>query len=107
MFMDFLGIQVMNSTGDLALRSPERFELALVKNIHNHIRIRRLMACLSVVGFRRLAMKLINFLGVTIQQRYPGKLEASFSSTWGKYSNKDIKATLKNCGIEDPTIFEV
>jgi hypothetical protein len=106
MYMHFLGIQVMNSAGDLALKSPERFELALVKNIHNHIRMRRMMACLSVVGFRRLAVKLINFLGVAIQMRYPGKLEASFTGTWGKYSNKDIKATLKNCGIDDPAIFE-
>lgn len=62
MFLDFIGVQVMNTSGDLNIQSLQRLELALVHNVHNHLRIRRMLACLSVVGFRRLALKFLFFL---------------------------------------------
>ena len=106
MFMDFIGIKVMNTAGCLSILSLQRMELALVHNVHNHLRIRRMLACLSVTGFRRLALKFLVFLEKIIQQYFPGKLDMIFMSSWSKYSNKNINNALKNCGVENAAVFE-
>ena len=61
-FLDFLGIQLRLSSLELNLVNKKRLMQALVINTHNHLRIMRILACLSVVGFRSIALKLIEFL---------------------------------------------
>jgi hypothetical protein len=65
-----------------------------------------MMACLSVVGFRRLALKFLAFLERVIKSYFPGKLDMIFMSSWSKYSNKNITNALKNCGIDNVSVFE-
>lgn len=106
MFLDFLGIKVLNTSGSLEIASLQRLEMALVHNVHNHMRIRRMIACLSVVGFRRLALKFLALLERLIQQYFPGKLDMIFMSSWSKFSNKNINNALKSCGFDSVSVFE-
>lgn len=40
--------------------------MALLSNFHNHMRIKRILAHLSIVGFRAYAAELVNFLEIEI-----------------------------------------
>ena len=40
--------------------------MALLSNFHNHLRIKRILAHLSIVGFRPYAIELVNFLEIEI-----------------------------------------
>ena len=42
--------------------SERRLSNVILVNYHNHLRIMRIFACLSVVGLREIAVKLIKFL---------------------------------------------
>ncbi|KRX01811.1 hypothetical protein PPERSA_00521 [Pseudocohnilembus persalinus] len=69
MFLDFLGIQIVNlETGQMARTKhyKERFQKTLLTSWHNHMRVTRLLAHFSVTGFRRYAEKLIEFLETEI-----------------------------------------
>lgn len=61
-FFDFLGIKLRLSPLELDLVNKKRLMEALILHTHNHLRIMRILACLSVVGFRSIALKLIEFL---------------------------------------------
>jgi hypothetical protein len=61
-FFDFMGIRL--NLKDLSLKIINRMRLraVILVNFHNHLRIMRILACLSVIGFRKLAINLIEFL---------------------------------------------
>ena len=66
-FLDFLGIE-LTLEGELRKISDERMEDALLRYTHNHLRLRRFMACLSITGFRPLALEFIDFLQTIIEK---------------------------------------
>ena len=50
-FLDFMGVH-LDGQGTMSIASKDRLRSALLVNTHNHLRIRRLMACTSICGFR-------------------------------------------------------
>lgn len=65
MMMGFYGIKLADrKTGRLERASnyEERYKATLISSLHNHLRIRRILAHLNVVGFRPYAIELVNFL---------------------------------------------
>ena len=56
MFCDFIGIKVDIKTMQFQICCPIRAINALKKNKHNHLRIKRILASLSVTGFRPIAL---------------------------------------------------
>ena len=45
-------------------KSIERLKSCLIYNTHNHLRIMRILACLSVTGLRNYADALLKFLNL-------------------------------------------
>lgn len=62
LFLDFMGIRLKMPSLTLAICSWERLRDALLINYHNHLRVMRLLACLSVTGFRPIALQIIQLL---------------------------------------------
>lgn len=62
-----MGIKVDIEEATWNVVSGERLYDVLVENTHNHLRIRRILACLSVTGFRLLALWLINIIEDVIE----------------------------------------
>lgn len=60
-FFEFLGIQLKEDY-KLELIDENRLNKALVVNTYNHLRINRIIECLSICGFRRIALNLLEFL---------------------------------------------
>jgi hypothetical protein len=61
--MDFMGLELTKiDKGDLKIINHKRLYDVLMVNRHNHLRLTRIIACLSMVGFRHYAVKLIHFL---------------------------------------------
>lgn len=54
-YFNFIGIYLSLKDGQLYLINKERMIEAIVHNTHNHLRIMRVLACLSVIGFRKIA----------------------------------------------------
>lgn len=81
-FLDFLGIE-LTLEGTLVKIDDRRLTDALLIHTHNHLRLRRFMACLSITGFRPLALHFIEFLRRLIEsdQKY-GRLQRVFSREW-------------------------
>ena len=70
--MQFLGIEMINMyTGKLKRTQYflERYQATLLTRFHNHLRIRRLLAHLNLVGFRIYAKELVKFLEIEIYGR--------------------------------------
>jgi len=67
-FMDFMGIYLDLATLELILINEYRFKQVILVNYHNHLRIMRILACLSVTGFRKIALNLIQFLDLHSQK---------------------------------------
>lgn len=61
-FLDFWGIFFDISTFKLEIVSLERLEAVLVYRTHNLLRLKRILAFLSVNGFREVALALMHFL---------------------------------------------
>ena len=51
-FTDFMGLKINLDTLDFQILSQKRLKDVILVNYHNHLRIMRIFACLSVVGFR-------------------------------------------------------
>lgn len=66
-YLLFMGIEVNIEEATWNVVSGERLYDVLVENTHNHLRIRRILACLSVTGFRLLALWLINIIEDVIE----------------------------------------
>jgi len=65
LILDFFGIRITNhTTGDLERTEgfEPRYKDAFLKYYHNHLRMRRILTHLNNVGFRRYAIKLVDFL---------------------------------------------
>jgi hypothetical protein len=62
LFLDFMGIRLHLPSLELTVCSHERLREAILINHHNHLRIMRLLACLSVTGFRTIALAVIRLL---------------------------------------------
>lgn len=67
-FFDFLGIRLDLNTFELSMINEGRFHSAIVTHTHNHLRLMRILACLSIIGFRQTALKLIDFLDKNTQK---------------------------------------
>jgi hypothetical protein len=61
-FFDFMGIRLNINTFSLTLCDERRLKDVILVNFHNHLRIMRIFACLSVIGFRGIAMSLLGFI---------------------------------------------
>lgn len=103
MFLNFMGIQVDLNKASFKIVSMDRLKDALVRNTHNHLRLRRILASLSVTGFRILALWLINMLDYVIE-KYGNYLKKSwsplrkvFDEEWRIYSDEDYMRALQNC----------
>lgn len=57
-----MGIRVNLQTLELEICSERRLKDVVLVNFHNHLRIMRVLACLSITGLRKLALNLIDFL---------------------------------------------
>lgn len=76
--------------------SRNRLKAVLIQNTHNHLRLMRILACLSVVGFRIFALNLITFLGfVVFNDREFERQKGTFLRDWKVYDDgsKDSKGT--------------
>lgn len=62
MFFDFMGIQLTNDFSSIYIIDSSRLKDVILVNFHNHLRIMRILACLSVTGFRSIALMLIQFI---------------------------------------------
>jgi hypothetical protein len=66
--------------------SQDRLHEALIINTHNHLRIMRILACLSITGFRTIALNLIHFLDQSIQKiKMFSSLKIVFQQKWKIY----------------------
>jgi hypothetical protein len=61
-FFDFMGIRINLKDLSLKVISYPRLKAVILINFHNHLRIMRVLACLSVIGFRKIALNLIKLL---------------------------------------------
>lgn len=92
MFCDFMGVRLKSiHTGSLQLINEQRLKNVLIKNTHNHLRIMRILACLSTVGFRHYAHNLIQFLEHTVTTPMFSSVRNTFESKWKVYE-EDNKA---------------
>lgn len=88
-FFDFLGIRLDLNTFELSMYNEGLFRSAIVLNIHNHLRLMRILACLSIVGFRGIALKLIAFLDKNTQKGKIGeKYRSEFDKKWRIYGDE-------------------
>jgi hypothetical protein len=65
LFLDFLGLRLLDARTGLVSRvrgGGGRLRKALVQNIHNHQRLRRVLASLAVTGFQRYMVPLVAHL---------------------------------------------
>jgi len=65
LILGFFGIVLADKkTGRLerAKNYEERYRATLITSLHNHLRVRRILAHLNIVGFRAYAIELVNFL---------------------------------------------
>lgn len=64
-----MGAKINIETGELETVSEDRLYQLLEINTHNHLRLTRIISCLSIVGFRHYAIQLIKYLAKEIQER--------------------------------------
>jgi hypothetical protein len=65
LILGFFGMKLVDrKTGKLARAEnyEERYKATLITSLHNHLRVRRILAHLNIVGFRNYAIELVNFL---------------------------------------------
>ena len=106
LMFDFYGFQIKNNEivridGDF----KERYNETIAYPTHNHLRIRRILAHLNVVGFRELAIKVVNFLQKEVEKKDSGLgyIKRVVMETWSKYGEIDenneeqVKSLLSNC----------
>lgn len=94
-----MGARISNfETGELALTNKKRLYDVLLIYRHNHLRLTRIISCLSGVGLRPYAVSLIGFLNQ--QTKGDGKLQdvrRVFEHKWQRYD--DDFETVKICGL--------
>lgn len=124
-------------TGKLARNSrnyAKRYHETLITSLHNHLRVRRILAHLNIVGFRDYAIELVNFLEIEtfgyiggFQDYQKNKYNVAYCEKFksnplfpiAKYSafkdwmiygkvttDEDLKILYKNCFSEDPEDYK-
>jgi len=66
---NFYGMKIVDrNTGEVARsdKYEERYHKTLITSLHNHLRIRRILTHMNVVGFRKYAIELVKFFEVEI-----------------------------------------
>ncbi len=115
MMLDFYGMRLLEqSSGEIARAkntqlSQERYNSAIIRSLHNHLRISRILSCLNAVGLRRYAVELHSFIEKEIEQGdRPLRAIANVESRsyWRKYgaideSNLDQVAMLEKATFLD------
>jgi hypothetical protein len=69
MMYNFYGMKIVNKqTGEVARsdKYEERYHKTLITSLHNHLRIRRILTHMNVVGFRKYAIELVKFFETEI-----------------------------------------
>ena len=101
---DFYGMKLENHEISLSEKYKSRFDATLTYFNHNHLRIRRLLAHLNVVGFRSYAIKIIKlFKKESLKGGYLHNIKNVIDDTWVSYgeidenNNIEVKDLLKNC----------
>jgi hypothetical protein len=88
-FFDFLGIRLDLNTFELSMCDEGRFRSAIVIHTHNHLRLMRILACLSIVGFRDITLKLVAFLDKNTQRGTIGeRYRYEFEKSWEIYGDE-------------------
>ena len=87
-FLDFMGVRLSLEDGTLTIVSLKRLNDVIVKHCHNHLRLMRIMACLSVTGFRKIALNIITLLDYITSANNDFKRERrDFEKQWEIYDN--------------------
>lgn len=88
-YADFMGAQIVNlETGELKLSNEKRLYDVLFIHRHNHLRLTRIMACLSQTGFRCYATSLIHFLHKKINSdKKLEDIKRIFELKWQSYDD--------------------
>ena len=96
-----MGLQLDLQTLKFNVISKKRLKDVILVNYHNHLRIMRVLACLSVTGFRPIALSLIEFLEENTRKGAMLERERDeFEKSWGVYG-EESKATAKSmCFLE-------
>mmetsp|Transcript_14808 Transcript_14808/g.12615 ORF Transcript_14808/g.12615 Transcript_14808/m.12615 type:complete len:242 (-) Transcript_14808:150-875(-) len=67
LILGFFGMEIDNfKTGKLkrANNYEERYRATLITSLHNHLRVRRILAHLNITGFRKYAIELVKFIEI-------------------------------------------
>lgn len=106
LMFDFYGFQLKNNEiRRIDGNFKERYNETIAYPTHNHLRIRRILAHLNVVGFRDLAIKVVKFLREEVQKPDSGLgyIRRVVMEVWSKYGEIDenneeqVKSLLSNC----------
>lgn len=82
-------------TGELKVVNNHLLYQLLMVNKHNHLRLTRIIASLSIVGFRRYAVSLMNFLEKCVAQQQYKDLAKLAQVKWFPYRSDEH--TVKIC----------
>jgi len=105
MIFDFYGLKFEKNEFIRSEHYKTRYYETIAYPSHNHLRIRRILAHLNVVGFREIAIKLINFLMEEVLKKDSGLgyIKNVVNGVWRKYgeidenNEEEVMALLGNC----------
>jgi len=66
---NFYGMKIIDHNTGKVARSDhyeKRYDKTLITSLHNHLRVRRILTHMNVVGFRKFAIELVDFLETEI-----------------------------------------
>jgi hypothetical protein len=66
------------TTGTLKTVNKDRLYKLLLVNTHNHLRLMRIMAAMSIVGMRHYAVSLVGYLGQCLEEGFRGRFQGRF-----------------------------
>jgi hypothetical protein len=88
-FLDFLGVRLDLASLQLTVCSQQRMKAAVLVHTHNHLRLMRLLACLSVTGFRQQALAIISLLDqLTSPDQFLQEERREFEISWKIYGEE-------------------
>ena len=104
LILDFYGIKLEGHELSRTMNYKWRLQETLATFNHNHLRMRRLLAHLNVVGFREYAIKLVRFLQKESEKNgFLHNIREVVIEVWSKYGEIDeekigeIRDLLRNC----------
>lgn len=94
LFCGFIGVGIDTRTMEYQIVNVKRAVDALKVNRHNHLRIKRILACLSITGFRIIALLFIEMLEYLIRNidelKYDKAVVGTLEKEWKVYSSERI-----------------